>query len=69
MQVKEFVSSKLREKYYEIEHSSGLRIFVMPKEGYNSTYAIIGTPFGSINTEFDIKEGRVRVPDGIAQAF
>ena len=66
MQVKEFVSSKLREKYYEIEHSSGLRIFVMPKEGYNSTYAIIGTPFGSINTEFDIKEGRVRVPDGIA---
>lgn len=66
MQIKEFVSSKLREKYYEIEHSSGLRIFVMPKEGYNSTYAIIGTPFGSINTEFDIKEGRVRVPDGIA---
>ncbi len=66
MQVKEYVSSKLREKYYEIEHSSGLRIFVMPKEGYRSTYAIIGTPFGSINTEFNLKDGRVRVPDGIA---
>ena len=66
MQVKEFVSSKLREKYYEIEHSSGLRIFVLPKEGYRSTYAIIGTPFGSINTEFNLKDGRVRVPDGIA---
>lgn len=66
MQVKEFVSEKLKEKYYEIEHSSGLRIFVLPKEGYRSTYAIIGTPFGSINTEFDLKEGKVRVPDGIA---
>ncbi|MBR3988138.1 MAG: insulinase family protein [Clostridia bacterium] len=66
MQVKEYVSEKLREKYYEIEHSSGLRIFVLPKEGYRSTYAIIGTPFGSINTEFDLKEGKVRVPDGIA---
>lgn len=66
MQVKEFKSAKLREKYYEIEHSSGLRIFVLPKEGYRSTYAIIGTPFGSINTEFNLKEGKVRVPDGIA---
>lgn len=66
MQVKEYVSEKLREKYYEIEHSSGLRIFVLPKEGYRSSYAIIGTPFGSINTEFDLKDGRVRVPDGIA---
>lgn len=66
MQIKEFKSEKLREKYYEIEHSSGLRIFVLPKEGYRSTYAIIGTPFGSINTEFQLKEGKVRVPDGIA---
>ena len=66
MQVKEFKSEKLREKYYEIEHSSGLRIFVLPKEGYRSSYAIIGTPFGSINTEFDLKDGKVRVPDGIA---
>ena len=66
MQVKEFVSEKLREKYYEIEHSSELRIFVLPKEGYRSTYAIIGTPFGSINTEFNLKDGKVRVPDGIA---
>lgn len=66
MQIKEYKSEKLREKYFEIEHSSGLRIFVLPKEGYRSTYAIIGTPFGSINTEFDLKDGKVRVPDGIA---
>ena len=66
MQIKEFKSEKLNEKYFEIEHSSGLRIFVLPKEGYRSTYAIIGTPFGSINTEFELKDGFVRVPDGIA---
>ncbi len=66
MQIKEYKTEKLREKYFEIEHSSGLRIFVLPKEGYRSTYAIIGTPFGSINTEFNLKEGKVRVPDGIA---
>ena len=66
MQVKEHVSEKLNEKYYEIEHSSGLRVFIHPKEGYRSTYAIIGTPFGSINTEFALAEGKVRVPDGIA---
>lgn len=66
MQVKEYNSLKLNEKYFEIEHSSGLRIFVLPKEGYRSTYAIIGTPFGSINTSFELESGKVRVPDGIA---
>lgn len=66
MQIREYTSEKLREKYYEIEHSSGLRIFIMPKEGYRSAYAVIGTPFGSINTEFDTEKGRVKVPDGIA---
>lgn len=66
MQIKEYESTRLHEKYYEVKHSSGLNIFVLPKEGYRSTYAIIGTPFGSINTEFDLKDGRVRVPDGIA---
>ena len=66
MNIKEFSSEKLREKYYEIDHSSGLKIFVMPKEGYNSAYAIFGTPFGSINSRFVTEKGEVRVPDGIA---
>lgn len=66
MQIKEVVSEKLQEKYYEIEHSSGLRVFVWPKEGYNSTYAIFGTPFGSIYNHFTVNGKEVRVPDGIA---
>ena len=66
MQIKEVFSEKLGEKYFELEHTSGLKIFVWPKEGYNSTYAIIGTPFGSINNHFTVDSKEVRVPDGIA---
>ena len=39
----EKVSKSLDEKYYEIDHKSGLKIYVMPKENYNSAYAIFGT--------------------------
>lgn len=66
--MKEINSQILGEKYYEIKHSSGLKIFVMPKENYSSTYAIFGTKYGSIDTRFkrsDKKEWTV-VPEGIA---
>ena len=66
MHIKEVCSEKLQEKYFEVEHTSGLRIFVWPKEGYNSTYAIIGTPFGSVNNHFTVNGKEVKVPDGIA---
>lgn len=61
-------SSALGEKYYEIDHKSGLKIFVMPKENYKSTYAVFGTKYGSIDTRFkrsDSDEFTV-VPEGIA---
>ena len=35
----EKVSKSLDEKYYVIDHKSGLKIYVMPKENYSSTYA------------------------------
>ncbi len=66
MQIKEIYSQVLKEKYYEIDHTSGLKIFVWPKEGYNSTYGIFGTPFGSIYNHFTFNGEEVRVPDGIA---
>ena len=49
---KEVKSNRIGDKYFYVEHSSGLRVFVYPKKGYNSTYAIIGTKYGSINTSF-----------------
>ncbi len=42
----------LDEGYYTVEHKSGLKIFVYPKEGYASTYAVFGTKYGSIDTRF-----------------
>ena len=50
--MKEIVSTSLGERYYEIDHKSGLKIFVMPKENYSSTYAVFGTRYGSIDTKF-----------------
>lgn len=66
--MKEIVSSALREKYYEINHASSLKIYVMPKENYSSAYAVFGTNYGSIDTKFkrsDRDEWTV-VPEGIA---
>lgn len=55
------------DKYYKVHHKSGLTIYVYPKEGFKSTYAIFGAKYGSINTSFVTDSGeKVVVPDGIA---
>ena len=61
-------SRELGEKLYEIDHPSGLKIFVMPKEGYKSAYAVIGTKYGSIDTCFkrSNESSFTSVPEGIA---
>ncbi len=66
MEIKEIASEKLRDKYYKINHDSGLTIYVAPKEGYKSSYAIFGTHFGSVNSDFVTNGKEVKVPDGIA---
>lgn len=67
MNIKEIKSDALSEKYYKINHDSGLTIYVYEKEGYSSTYAIFGTKYGSINNTFKVDSGdTVAVPDGIA---
>ncbi|MGN0453473.1 MAG: EF-P 5-aminopentanol modification-associated protein YfmH [Ruminococcus sp.] len=64
--MKKYYSKALNEEYFEIDHSSGLKVFVWPKENYNSTYAIMGTPFGSIYNSFTVNGEKINVPDGIA---
>lgn len=60
-------SSRAGDEYQKIDHPSGLRIYVYPKEGYSSTYAIFGTRYGSVNTTFTLDGGEpIQVPDGIA---
>lgn len=66
--MREIISAELGEKYYEIDHSSGLKIFVMPKENYSSAYAVFGTKYGSIDTKFKRSDSSewTTVPEGIA---
>ena len=45
----------LNEEYYEINHSSGLKIFVMEKPDYSGAFAMFGTKYGSVDTCFRIK--------------
>lgn len=66
--MKEVKSERLNESYFEIDHESGLKILVYPKANFKSAYAIFGTHYGSIDTDFRL-EGETEyttVPEGIA---
>lgn len=67
MNISEIKSERAGDSYYKIDHQSGLTIYVYPKPGYNSAYAIFGTRYGSINTRFSVDDDSIiAVPDGIA---
>lgn len=64
---KRYIKS-LDETMYVGTHSTGLRVYVIPKRGYSKTYAIYGTQFGSVNNTF-VPLGEtsdITVPDGVA---
>ena len=54
------------EKFYKFRHKSGLKIIVCPKKDFTSSYALIGTKFGSVNSEFINNGRKIKVPDGTA---
>lgn len=68
MRLEKITNERVQDSYYQIKHPSGLRIFVYPKEGSNSTYAIFGTRYGSIDTSFrrSDEQESCTVPEGIA---
>ena len=61
-------SNATGEELYYGTHSSGLRIFIIPKKGYSNNYAIFGTRYGSVDSEFIVPgdDKVTKVPDGIA---
>ena len=56
------------ETIYSGTHSSGLDIYIVPKPEYSGSYAIFGTRYGSVDSDFVVPgETEVtHVPDGIA---
>ncbi|MBQ9912688.1 MAG: insulinase family protein [Clostridia bacterium] len=68
MSCKTIRNELLNEEYYEIDHSSGLKIFVMEKPDYSGAYAIFGTKYGSVDTCFKLEAEKeyTTVPEGIA---
>ncbi|WP_280768917.1 EF-P 5-aminopentanol modification-associated protein YfmH [Salipaludibacillus daqingensis] len=59
---------QLQETLYVDELDNGLRVYVLPKQGFNKTFATFTTKYGSIDNHFTPLEGTesLRVPDGIA---
>ena len=63
----EYKNDLLGEKYYRINHESGLSVYVFPKDRATSC-AIFATEYGSVDNCFYSKEdGKyIKVPEGIA---
>jgi len=57
----------VQETLYREVMPNGLEVFVLPKEGFQKTYATFSTKYGSVDNRFGV-EGKplVSVPDGIA---
>jgi predicted Zn-dependent peptidase len=57
----------LNEKLYVEQLSNGLKVYVLPKEGFQKTYATFSTRYGSVDNHFQASgKEEIRVPDGIA---
>ena len=56
----------LDERYYRVEHKSGLTVYFFPKDRQSSC-AILCCEYGSIDNSFVDENGKVvRIPDGVA---
>ncbi len=62
------IFEQLQEEMYYEKLDNGLDVYILPKKGFNKTYATFTTKYGSIDNHFlpPGKEEYVKVPDGIA---
>ena len=60
--------NQLQESLYYEKMSNGLDVYVLPKKGFNKTYATFTTKYGSIDNRFEPlnEKEMISVPDGIA---
>ncbi|WML27447.1 EF-P 5-aminopentanol modification-associated protein YfmH [Neobacillus sp. OS1-33] len=59
---------QLQEELFHEKLSNGLNVYILPKKGFNKTFATFTTKYGSVDNTFVPlgKEEFVKVPDGIA---
>ncbi len=63
----EFFKNDLLGEYSVSRLDNGLEVYIMEKQGFDSTFALYGTKYGSINTKFSRNGGEeIEVPAGIA---
>lgn len=65
--IREIYFEQLQETLYYEQLENGLDVYVLPKPGFQKTYATFTTKYGSIDNHFITPNGAaVKVPDGIA---
>ncbi|KMY49512.1 EF-P 5-aminopentanol modification-associated protein YfmH [Peribacillus loiseleuriae] len=59
---------QLQEEIYHEKMTNGLEVYILPKKGFNKSFATFTTKYGSIDNHFVPlgKENYAKVPDGIA---
>lgn len=67
MSISVYQNDKLGEKYYKLQHKSGLTVYVFPKE-LSTSYALFATKYGSLENRFKLADDAefTVVPAGIA---
>lgn len=66
--MEKIVFEQLKETLYHEKLDNGLNVYLLPKEGFNKTYATFTTNYGSIDNRFVPigQNDELHVPDGIA---
>ncbi len=66
--MEKIVYEQLKETLYYEKLPNGLDVYILPKQGFNKTFATFTTKYGSVDNTFVPlgKEEMIRVPDGIA---
>jgi len=66
--MEKIVFDQLKEELYYEKLANGLDVYILPKQGFNKTYATFTTKYGSIDNHFQPINGTefIKVPDGIA---
>ncbi|HZG71007.1 MAG TPA: insulinase family protein, partial [Chondromyces sp.] len=66
--MEKIVFDQLQEELYHEKMENGLDVYILPKKGFNKTFATFTTKYGSIDNQFIPlgKEEFIKVPDGIA---